>query len=136
MIVLNRFNHSRIVIFLIISILFTGLHHQLNFNFIGHENFVNQNFSQPFVSRALTSWFAKLITTIFNYTPEESVYVLELIAFFLTFEIFYRTSASIKGKQFGIFSSGLLILTIPWFAFLPRYMPLYFLYDTYLYWLM
>lgn|GEM_PF-5954947 len=114
-----------------ISILFTGFHHQLNFNFIGHENFVNQNFSQPFVSRAFTSWVAKSLTIVFHFTPEEAVYLLELVAFFLVFEIFYKVGVCNKGKQFGIIATGLLILTIPWFAFLPRYMPLYFLYDTY-----
>ncbi|MCW7503761.1 hypothetical protein [Leptospira paudalimensis] len=92
---------------------------------------MNQNFSQPFVSRALTSWISKSLTLLFHITPEEAVYLLELVAFFLVFEIFYKLGVCIRGKQFGIIASGLLMLTIPWFAFLPRYMPLYFLYDTY-----
>lgn len=131
MLLFNRFNFIRLFFFLMISMLFTGYHHQLNFNFIGHENFVNQNFSQPFVSRALTSWVSKFLTIAFHFTAEEAVYLLELLAFFLVFEIFYQVGVCIKGKQFGVISSVLLILSIPWFAFLPRYMPLYFLYDTY-----
>lgn len=83
------------------------------------------------MSRALTTYVAKFLTVLLNFTPEEAVYFLEVLAFFLIFEIFYFLGLNVRDQQFGIFATILLIFTIPWFAFLPRYMPLYFLYDTY-----
>ncbi|MCW7471369.1 hypothetical protein [Leptospira kanakyensis] len=117
--------------FAIIAILFTGLHNQLNFNFIGHEKFLAQDFGKPFVSRALTSWVGKIIKAKTDYTAEEIVYFLEFIGYFFVFVSYYRYSKLYGTKEFALISTLFFMLLIPWFSYLPRYMPLYFLYDTY-----
>lgn len=117
--------------FIFVALLFTGFHNQLNFNFIGHENYLSHNYGKPFVSRALTSWIGQSIKSNTDYTSEEIVYFLEFIGYFFVFVSYYLYSKLYGTKEFALISTVFLMLLIPWFAYLPRYMPLYFLYDTY-----
>ncbi|TGL37126.1 hypothetical protein [Leptospira perdikensis] len=117
--------------FVAIALLFTGLHNQLNFNFIGHDNFLSHDYGKPFVSRALTSWIGQYIKGKTDYTSEEIVYFLEFVGHFSIFFSYYLYSKLYGSKEFALVSTVFLMLLIPWFLFLPRYMPLYFLYDTY-----
>ncbi|TGK78428.1 hypothetical protein EHQ24_17925 [Leptospira noumeaensis] len=83
------------------------------------------------MSRALTSWVGQFIKSKTDYTAEEIVYFLEFIGYFFVFVFYYRYSKLYGTKEFALISTLFFILLIPWFSYLPRYMPLYFLYDTY-----
>lgn len=117
--------------FVLVALLFTGLHNQLNFNFIGHDHYLSHDYGKPFVSRALTSWIGNFIKAKTDYTAEEIVYFLEFIGYFLIFLSYYQYSKLYGTREFALVSTVFLMLVIPWFSFLPRYMALYFLYDTY-----
>ncbi|PJZ45489.1 hypothetical protein CH361_10710 [Leptospira brenneri] len=125
------FSLCLIVGFILAALLFTGLHNQLNYNFIGHENYLSHNYGKPFVSRAFTSWIGQYINIKTDYTAEEIVYFLEFIGYFSIFLSYFQYSKLYGTKEFALASTVFLMLLIPWFSFLPRYMPLYFLYDTY-----
>ena len=120
------------VILALFSFLIAGYRFSLCPPYITFEDFLKQNYSKPFVNRALIVWIAKLIVKYSSVSSKYIFFILEFAALILSGFYFSKyINIFIKNKNISRILSFSLYFIIPFELILPRYIPLWYPYDTY-----
>lgn len=129
---LNSATVTYLLVLIFFSFLIVGYRLAFEWNYIGAEAFLRQDYEKPFIYRALIIWIAKWIKNITNIAPSRIFILFELLAFFLSGWVFskyvYTFISDITIARVLSFSLYFIII---FELILPRYQPLWYPYDAY-----
>ncbi len=117
---------------MLFSFLIAGYRFSLCAPYIPYEDFLKQNYSKPFVYRALIIWIAKVFVDFISISPKYIFFYLEFTALILSGYCFSKyINIFIKNKKISQTLSFSLYFIIPFELILPRYIAIWYPYDTF-----
>lgn len=121
-----------IVMLLSFSILIVGYGSILNGHLFNPDLYLNHGYDKPFVTRVLPVWIMKFIYRSLNYDYMLIFKYMDIISLSLSGWFFYKyANTFLKNETISKIASFLIYFIIPFNMLLPRYVPIWYPYDSF-----